>query len=175
MGPKSLSDNLHGEGSGDFRVQSDGRSELAGGLDRIHGDVLRVDGSLEDRAMAILSAETPPNSLPDSETLAAISTTEPSIRPLAATASSRVATALARRARFMASIWAAAFLDQAKPRLRDQVVASVTGLDGHDVARVTQVIDGLGKNNLSFSHCSNLSQISDRKWRTAAKPSRGRS
>ena len=73
-GAESLSDNLHGEGSGDFRVQSDGRSELAGGLDRIHGDVLRVDGSLEDSAMAILSAEMPPNSLPDSDTLAAIST-----------------------------------------------------------------------------------------------------
>ena len=27
-------------------MQSDGCSELAGGLDRIHGDVLRVDGSL---------------------------------------------------------------------------------------------------------------------------------
>ena len=59
--------------------------------------------------------------------------------------------------------------------LRNQVVASVAGLDGHDVARVTQVIDGLGENNLSFSHFSNLSKISDRKWRTAAEPSRGRS
>ena len=27
-GAESLSDNLHGEGSGDFRVQSDGCSEL---------------------------------------------------------------------------------------------------------------------------------------------------
>ena len=45
----------------------------------------------------------------------------------------------------------------------------------HDVTRVTQVVDGLGENNLSFSHCSNLSKISGRTWRTAAGPSRGRS
>ena len=36
-----------------------------------------LTAALEDSAMAILSAEMPPNSLPDSETLAAISTTEP--------------------------------------------------------------------------------------------------
>ena len=48
-----------------------------------------LTSTLEESAMAIFSAEMPPNSLPDSETLAAISTVEPSMISLAATASSR--------------------------------------------------------------------------------------
>lgn len=115
-GAESLSDNLHGEGSGDFRVQSDGRSELAGGLDRIHGDVLRVDGSLGRQRDGDLVGGDATEQLAGLGDLGGDFDDGTSMSSLAATASSRVATALARRARFMASIWAAAFLDQAKPR-----------------------------------------------------------
>lgn len=51
-----------------------------------------LTAALSERASAICSAVTLPNSLPDSETLAAISTVVPSMAALAATASSRVAT-----------------------------------------------------------------------------------
>lgn len=60
--------------------------------------------------------------------------------------------------------------------LRDQVVARVAGLDGDHVTGLAEVGDGLGENNLGFSHDAILLiQISDPKWRTAAEPSRGRS
>ena len=71
--------------------------ELAGRQAQMTNELLRV-------ATAMASLEIPPNSLPDSDTLAAISTVVPSMAALAATASSRVATALARRARFIATI-----------------------------------------------------------------------
>ena len=45
-GAKSLSDDLHEEVGGDFRVQGDGCREVTGGLNRLNGDVLRVDLNL---------------------------------------------------------------------------------------------------------------------------------
>ena len=45
-GAKSLSDDLHEEVGGDFRVQGDGCREVTGGFDRLNGDVLRVDLNL---------------------------------------------------------------------------------------------------------------------------------
>ena len=115
-GAKSLSDDLHEEVGGDFRVQGDGCREVTGGLDRLNGDVLRVDLNLGGERDGDLLCGDAAEQLAGLGDLGSDFDGEPSMISLAATASSRVATALARRARFMASIWAAAPLDQAKAR-----------------------------------------------------------
>ena len=175
-GAESLSDNLHGEGSGDFRVQSDGCSELAGGLDRIHGDVLRVDGSLGRQRDGDLVGGDATEQLAGLGDLGGDFDDGTLDEFLGGNSLFAGGNGLGQTSALHGLDLGGSVLGPCEAQtLRNQVVASVAGLDGHDVARVTQVIDGLGENNLSFSHFSNLSKISDRKWRTAAEPSRGRS
>lgn len=101
----SLGHDLHEEGSGDLRVEGHLGGEIAGGLDGLDLDGLRVHRSLVGQSDGDgLVGDTTEQLGRDSDTLAAISTVVPSMAALAATASSRVATALARRARFIATI-----------------------------------------------------------------------
>ena len=176
MGPKSLSDDLHEEGSGDFRMQSDGRREVTGGLDRLNGDVLRVDLDLGRQRNGDLLGGDATEQLAGFGDLGSDFDGGTLDQFLGGNGLFTGGDGLSQTSALHGLDLSGGTLGPGEAQaLREQVVTSVTSLDGHDIARVTQVSDGLGKNNLSFSHCSNLSKISGRKWRTAAEPSRGRS
>ena len=157
-------------------MQGDGCREVTGGLDRLNGDVLRVDGSLGRQRDGDLVGGDATEQLAGLGDLGGDFDDGTLDEFLGGNSLFAGGNGLGQTSALHGLDLGGGTLGPSEGQaLREQVVAGVAGLDGHDVTRVTQVVDGLGENNLSFSHCSNLSKISGRTWRTAAGPSRGRS
>ena len=154
-GAKSLSDDLHEEVGGDFRVQGDGCREVTGGLDRLNGDVLRVDLNLGgERDGDLLCGDA-------AEQLAGLGDLGSDFDGgtlddlLGGNSLFAGGDGLGQTSALHGLDLGGGTLGPSESQaLREQVVAGVAGLHVDNVTGMAQVGHGLGENNLGFSHCS---------------------
>lgn len=151
----SLGHDLHEEGSGDLRVEGHLGGEIAGGLDGLDLDGLRVHRSLVGQSDGDgLVGDT-------TEQLAGLGHLGGDLDGSALDGGLSGDGVLAgsdglgqTSALHSDDLSLSALGPRESEALREQVVAGVAGLHVDNVTGMAQVGHGLGENNLGFSHCS---------------------